>query len=89
MTGNSLVLWIFGTTRSLRCGTNLLVMNLALTDLLMVVTQFPVLVTNCYSHRWTLGPTACEVSTTRSTGEFTHSSCPRTSFARFPQRSGS
>ncbi|XP_071546445.1 rhodopsin-like [Panulirus ornatus] len=61
MMGNSLVLWIFGTTRSLRCGTNLLVMNLALTDLLMVLTQFPVLVANCYNHRWTLGPAACEI----------------------------
>ncbi|XP_047490946.1 rhodopsin-like [Penaeus chinensis] len=60
VTGNSMVLWIFGTTRSLRSGTNLLVMNLALADLCMMLTQFPVLVTNCYNQRWTLGALACE-----------------------------
>lgn len=61
VTGNTIVLWIFGTTRSLRSGTNLLVMNLALSDLCMMLTQFPVLVTNCYNQRWTLGALACEV----------------------------
>ncbi|XP_050692044.1 rhodopsin-like [Eriocheir sinensis] len=59
--GNGLVLWIFSTSKSLRGGTNVLVMNLALTDLLMMGSQAPVLVVNCFTHRWTLGPTACEI----------------------------
>ncbi|XP_063840017.1 LOW QUALITY PROTEIN: melanopsin-A-like [Scylla paramamosain] len=41
LTGNCLVLWIFGTSRNLRGGTNLLVMNLALADLLMMASQSP------------------------------------------------
>ncbi|MPC74613.1 Ceropsin [Portunus trituberculatus] len=61
LTGNCLVLWIFGTSRNLRGGTNLLVMNLALADLLMMASQSPVLVANCYAMTWTFGPTACEV----------------------------
>ncbi|CAL4131331.1 unnamed protein product, partial [Meganyctiphanes norvegica] len=61
VTGNTLVLWIFGTTRNLQSGTNMLTMNLAASDLGMMVTQFPVLVANCYNQKWTLGPTACEI----------------------------
>ncbi|XP_045118889.1 rhodopsin-like isoform X4 [Portunus trituberculatus] len=61
LTGNCLVLWIFGTSRNLRGGTNLLVMNLALADLLMMASQSPVLVANCYAMTWTFGPTACEI----------------------------
>ncbi|XP_063593057.1 rhodopsin-like [Penaeus indicus] len=58
LTGNGMVLWVFAMTRSLRSGTNLLTMNLALSDLLMMLTQFPVLISNCFHQSWTLGPLA-------------------------------
>ncbi|XP_042858829.1 uncharacterized protein LOC122244934 [Penaeus japonicus] len=61
LTGNSMVLWVFTMTRSLRSGTNLLTMNLALSDLLMMLTQFPVLISNCFHQSWTLGPLAYTV----------------------------
>ncbi|XP_068216440.1 rhodopsin-like [Palaemon carinicauda] len=59
--GNGLVMWIFAMTRTLRSGTNYLMINLALTDLLMMLSQFPVLIANCFNQTWTLGPLACEI----------------------------
>lgn len=61
LAGNGVVLWVFSFTRSLRSGTNLLTINLAFSDLLMMLTQFPILVANCFNQSWTLGPLACEV----------------------------
>uniref|UniRef100_A0A0P4WEW1 G-protein coupled receptors family 1 profile domain-containing protein n=2 Tax=Scylla olivacea TaxID=85551 RepID=A0A0P4WEW1_SCYOL len=61
LTGNGIVLWVFSLTRSLRSGTNLLTINLAFSDLLMMLTQFPILVANCFNQSWMLGPFACEV----------------------------
>ncbi|XP_063841012.1 ceropsin-like [Scylla paramamosain] len=60
LTGNGIVLWVFSFTRSLRSGTNLLTINLAFSDLLMMLTQFPILVANCFNQSWMLGPFACE-----------------------------
>ena len=62
LSGNGIVLWIFGLTRSLRSGTNLLIVNLALSDILMMTTNFPLLITNCFNHKWSWGPIMCEVS---------------------------
>ncbi|XP_050693387.1 rhodopsin-like [Eriocheir sinensis] len=61
LAGNGVVVWVFAFTKSLRSGTNLLTINLAFSDLLMMLTQFPILVANCFSQSWTLGPLACEV----------------------------
>ncbi|KAK3893371.1 hypothetical protein Pcinc_002804 [Petrolisthes cinctipes] len=47
--------------RSLRSGTNLLVINLAFSDLCMVISQFPILVCNCFSQAWVMGPFVCEL----------------------------
>uniref|UniRef100_A0A0P4W3F6 G-protein coupled receptors family 1 profile domain-containing protein n=1 Tax=Scylla olivacea TaxID=85551 RepID=A0A0P4W3F6_SCYOL len=58
LTGNGIVLWVFSLTRSLRSGTNLLTINLAFSDLLMMLTQFPILVANCFNQSWMLGPFA-------------------------------
>ncbi|KAK3893377.1 hypothetical protein Pcinc_002810 [Petrolisthes cinctipes] len=59
--GNGVVLWVFCCTRSLRSGTNLLVINLAFSDLCMVISQFPFLVCNCFSQAWVMGPFVCEL----------------------------
>ncbi|KAK3895815.1 hypothetical protein Pcinc_000431 [Petrolisthes cinctipes] len=59
--GNGVVLWVFCCTRSLRSGTNLLVINLAFSDLCMVISQFPILVCNCFSQAWVIGPFVCEL----------------------------
>ncbi|KAK3880155.1 hypothetical protein Pcinc_015326 [Petrolisthes cinctipes] len=59
--GNGVVLWVFCCTRSLRSGTNLLVINLAFSDLYMVISQFPILVCNCFSQTWVMGPFVCEM----------------------------
>lgn len=61
LAGNGMVVWVFSFTRSLRSGTNILTINLAFSDLLMMLTQFPILVANCFNQSWTLGPLACEV----------------------------
>ncbi|KAK3893790.1 hypothetical protein Pcinc_002403 [Petrolisthes cinctipes] len=59
--GNGVVLWVFCCTRNLRSGTNLLVINLAFSDLCMVISQFPILVCNCFSQAWVMGPFVCEL----------------------------
>ncbi|CAL4120345.1 unnamed protein product, partial [Meganyctiphanes norvegica] len=58
--GNGLVLWVFSMTQSLRSGTNVLTMNLAASDLMMMFTNFPILISNCFNKKWILGPLACE-----------------------------
>ncbi|XP_076066045.1 rhodopsin-like [Oratosquilla oratoria] len=61
MMGNSLVLWIFSISKTLRSGINILIVNLAFSDLMMMLTQFPILVTNSFNQKWMLGALACEV----------------------------
>jgi r-opsin len=53
--GNGMVLYIFGTTRSLRSPSNLLVMNLALSDFLMMLVMSPPMVINCFYETWVFG----------------------------------
>ncbi|XP_037785743.1 rhodopsin-like [Penaeus monodon] len=59
--GNFVVLWVFMTTKSLRSPANTLVVNLALSDFLMMFTMFPPMVISCYWQTWTLGAFFCEV----------------------------
>jgi len=62
VTGNSLVLHIFSKTKELRTPANLFVMNLAFSDLCMMLTQFPPFVHSCFSGGvWHFGPFACEL----------------------------
>ncbi|XP_014472268.1 PREDICTED: rhodopsin [Dinoponera quadriceps] len=59
--GNGMVIYIFTTTKSLRTPSNLLVVNLAISDFLMMVAMSPAMVINCYYETWVLGPFFCEM----------------------------
>nr|CAH7716982.1 unnamed protein product [Callosobruchus chinensis] len=59
--GNGMVIYIFMSTKSLRTPSNLLVVNLAFSDFLMMSTMSPPMVINCYYETWVLGPFFCEL----------------------------
>uniref|UniRef100_A0A1B0D995 G-protein coupled receptors family 1 profile domain-containing protein n=3 Tax=Phlebotomus TaxID=13203 RepID=A0A1B0D995_PHLPP len=59
--GNGCVIYIFTTTKALRTPSNLLVVNLAFSDFLMMFTMAPPMVINCYHETWTYGPLMCEI----------------------------
>ncbi|XP_046393053.1 opsin-1-like [Ischnura elegans] len=59
--GNGVVIYIFSSTKSLRTPSNLLVVNLAVSDFLMMVFMCPIMVVNCYYETWVFGPLACQV----------------------------
>lgn len=53
--GNGLVIYIFTSTKTLRTPSNLLVVNLAFSDFMMMTTMAPPMVINCYYETWTFG----------------------------------
>lgn len=55
ISGNGMVIYIFSSTKSLRTPSNLLVVNLAFSDFLMMTTMSPPMVINCYFETWILG----------------------------------
>nr|QWV42665.1 long wavelength sensitive opsin [Macratria sp. CRS 2021] len=59
--GNGMVVYIFSSTKALRTPSNLLVVNLAFSDFLMMCCMSPAMVINCYNETWVLGPLACEM----------------------------
>nr|QWV42654.1 long wavelength sensitive opsin 1 [Byturus ochraceus] len=59
--GNGMVIYIFSGTKALRTPSNLLVVNLAFSDLFMMATMAPAMVINCYNETWVFGPLMCEV----------------------------
>ncbi|CAL8390805.1 unnamed protein product [Arctogadus glacialis] len=59
--GNSLVIYAFSKSRSLRTPANMFILNMALADLLMCVTQTPTFFINSMHRRWIFGEKACEV----------------------------
>ncbi|XP_077351579.1 melanopsin-A-like isoform X2 [Festucalex cinctus] len=59
--GNFLVIYAFSRSRSLRTPANMFIINLAVTDLLMCVTQAPVFFTSSMHKRWIFGEKACEL----------------------------
>ncbi|KAM4521315.1 melanopsin-like [Fundulus diaphanus] len=61
MLGNALVLYVFCRSKTLRSPSNLLVVNLAVADLLMSVTQSPVFFVASLHRRWVFGEFACEL----------------------------
>ncbi|CAG5058877.1 unnamed protein product [Parnassius apollo] len=61
LAGNGMVIYIFTTTKSLRTPSNLLVVNLAFSDFLMMCSMSPAMVINCYYETWILGSLACEL----------------------------
>ncbi|XP_061646635.1 melanopsin-A-like isoform X2 [Phyllopteryx taeniolatus] len=61
MVGNFLVIYAFSRSRSLRTPANMFIINLAVTDLLMCVTQAPVFFVSSMHKRWIFGEKACEL----------------------------
>nr|QWV42637.1 long wavelength sensitive opsin 1 [Lytta caraganae] len=59
--GNGVVIYIFSSTKSLRTPSNLLVVNLAISDFFMMCFMSPAMVINCYYETWVLGPLFCEI----------------------------
>ncbi|XP_046735151.1 rhodopsin [Diprion similis] len=59
--GNGMVVYIFCSTKTLRTPSNLLVVNLAFSDFLMMFTMSPPMVINCYYETWVFGPLMCEI----------------------------
>ncbi|XP_056252043.1 melanopsin-A-like [Seriola aureovittata] len=55
MVGNFLVIYAFSRSRSLRTPANMFIINLAITDLLMCVTQTPIFFTTSMNKRWIFG----------------------------------
>ncbi|XP_028983217.1 melanopsin-A isoform X2 [Betta splendens] len=61
LVGNFLVIYAFSRSRSLRSPANMFVINLAVTDLLMCVTQTPTFFITSMNRRWIFGERACEL----------------------------
>ncbi|KAK7140106.1 hypothetical protein R3I94_012650 [Phoxinus phoxinus] len=61
MLGNFLVIYAFSRSRTLRTPANLFIINLALTDFLMCVTQAPIFFTTSMHKRWIFGEKGCEL----------------------------
>ncbi|XP_023940138.1 opsin-1 [Bicyclus anynana] len=61
ITGNGMVVYIFTTTKSLKTPSNILVINLAFSDFLMMLVMSPPMVVNCYNETWVFGPLACQL----------------------------
>ncbi|KAM3862866.1 LOW QUALITY PROTEIN: melanopsin-A [Diretmus argenteus] len=59
--GNFLVIYAFSRSRSLRTPANMFIINLAITDLLMCVTQTPTFFATSMHKRWIFGEKACEL----------------------------
>lgn len=57
--GNAIVMYIFLTTKNLRTPSNMLVVNLAFSDFMMMFTMCPPMVWNCIQETWVLGPLSC------------------------------
>ncbi|NP_001301044.1 lateral eye opsin-like [Limulus polyphemus] len=63
LTGQSVVLYLFAKTKPLRTPANMLIVNLAFSDFMMMITQFPVFIINCLGGgAWQLGPLLCEIT---------------------------
>ncbi|XP_070544375.1 rhodopsin-like [Ptychodera flava] len=50
--GNGVVVYLFSRTKYLQTPGNMLIVNLALSDLLMDITNFPPMVISCFYGRW-------------------------------------
>lgn len=61
LTGNFIVIYIFTKTKTLRTPSNLYVVNLAVSDFMIMFTMGPPMVVNCYYETWVFGPLACEI----------------------------
>ncbi|XP_001652725.2 rhodopsin [Aedes aegypti] len=59
--GNGVVIYIFSTEKSLRTPSNLFVVNLAVSDFLMMATNATTMVYNCWFETWSLGLLMCDL----------------------------
>lgn len=60
--GNGIVLYLFSCKKSLLSPANMFVVNLALSDLMMMASPFPMYVINCFEcGYWTLCALVCQV----------------------------
>lgn len=59
--GNAIVVYIFLSTKALRTPSNLLIVNLAFSDFMIMFTMCPPMVYNCIYETWMLGPLSCEL----------------------------
>ncbi|XP_009565794.2 melanopsin isoform X2 [Cuculus canorus] len=59
--GNFLVIYAFCRSRSLQTPANVFIINLAISDFLMSITQSPVFFTNSLHKRWIFGEKGCEL----------------------------
>ncbi|XP_070495978.1 rhodopsin-like [Chironomus tepperi] len=59
--GNLCVIFVFTKTKSLRTPSNLLVVNLAVSDFMIMFTMGPAMIINCYFETWVFGPLACQI----------------------------
>lgn len=64
VTGNGMVVYIFTTTKNLKTPSNILVVNLAFSDFLMMAMMAPPMIINCYNETWVFGPLACQLYAT-------------------------
>ncbi|XP_041670853.1 melanopsin-A-like [Cheilinus undulatus] len=61
MLGNFLVMYAFCRSRSLRTPSNIFIINLAVTDFLMCLSQTPVFFVTSMHKRWIFGKKGCEL----------------------------
>ncbi|XP_005749776.1 melanopsin-A-like [Pundamilia nyererei] len=59
--GNFLVIYAFCRSRSLRTPSNIFIINLAVTDFLMCLTQTPIFFINSMHKHWIFGKKGCEL----------------------------
>ncbi|CRK97768.1 CLUMA_CG011148, isoform A [Clunio marinus] len=59
--GNMCVIYIFTKTKTLRTPSNLFVVNLAVSDFMIMFTMGPPMVVNCYHETWVFGPLMCQL----------------------------
>jgi len=61
MAGNFIAIWIFMTTKTLRTPANLLVVNLAISDFIMITCMGPPMVICCYYRTWAFSRFGCQL----------------------------
>lgn len=61
LAGNGCVIYIFTSTKSLRTPTNMMIINLAISDFGIMATNTPMMTINLFYETWILGPLMCDV----------------------------
>jgi len=59
--GNFTAIYIFMTTKALRSPANMLVVNLAISDFIMISCMSPPMVVNCYYRTWAFSRFSCQL----------------------------